>query len=102
MLPADPDVVLVIHEDPVLAQRPVVAGARTAPRVQQVAIDVELEHGRRGGAAERARRGQGGAPLVLGQRARTLDDPDLVMAGHPPPPPPTPYPGVPPRRWAPP
>ena len=78
----DPHVVLVVDEDPVLVQRPLVAGARAAPRAHEDPVGVELEHGRRRRAAERARRVQRGAALVLGQRLRPLDDPDVVAAIH--------------------
>src|SRR5712691_6497043 len=53
---ADPDGVLGVHVDPVLVQRPVVALARAAPRLEEIPIGVELEDGRRRRTAERPRR----------------------------------------------
>jgi hypothetical protein len=77
---ADPHVVLIVDEDPVLVQGPLVARAGAAPRAHQPPVAVELEDGRRRCAAERARRIQRCAALVLGQGPRPLDDPDVIVA----------------------
>src|SRR5207302_8917625 len=55
---------------------------RPAPRGYQGALAVELEHRRRRLAAERARRVQRGAALVLGRALRPLDDPDVIALGR--------------------
>ena len=75
----EPDIVLRVHEDPVLGLRPVITRTRAAPGLDQIALVVELHHGRRGHAAFIPRRGQRRALLVLAQRLRALDDPDVVL-----------------------
>ena len=67
---AEPDVVLIVHVDAVLELRPLVAGARAAPRRDERAVGVEFEHRRRG-APDRSR-------LVRLQRRRAMGDPDVV------------------------
>ena len=70
---ADPDVVLVVHEDAVLAVGPVEPRPGSAPGAQECAVGIELE--------QRWRRLRA---LPLGHRARTVQHPDVVVAvdGH--------------------
>ena len=78
---AEPDKALVVDQDGVLLQRPVVAEvvAGAAPRLHDVAGLVEHQHRRRRHAAFRARRIERCAFLVVGQRARPLKHPDVVL-----------------------
>src|SRR5262245_42322491 len=75
-----PDVTILVHMDAVLGGWPLVARARPSPAPEQLAVGGELQHWRRGGATS----GLGwillGALLVIGQRRRPLDDPDIVLA----------------------
>ena len=52
-VPADPDVVVVVHGDAVVGRRPLPLTriGWASPRAYEVAVRVELEHGRRGRAA---------------------------------------------------
>jgi hypothetical protein len=50
--------------------------------LHDVAVRRELDHRRRGLAAAAARRVEGGAFLVVGEGARPLDDPDMVLRIH--------------------
>ena len=85
-LPASHTVSLLIDEDAVLDLRPVVAGARAAPRMHERARLVELEDRRRRNAAVGLRRRVAGArePLVVPQRARPLHDVNVILPvdGH--------------------
>jgi hypothetical protein len=63
-----------------LAADPFIAFAGAAPGAQQIAVGIELEHRRRGHAAFRARRGERCTLLVVGERARTMDHPDVALA----------------------
>src|SRR5262249_62062246 len=82
----EPDVVLRVHEDAVLVLRPVVARAGTTPRLDEIALAVELHHRWGGNAARIAWRVKGGALLLLAQGPGALDDPHVVL-GIPGPPP---------------
>ena len=75
----EPDEALVVDVDAVLVLRPVVALARAAPGLDEIALRVELHHRRGGLAALRARRVEGRGLLVVGQRLRPLHDPDVVL-----------------------
>ena len=76
---ADPDETPLVDLDAVFAPDPLIAFAGAAPGAQQVAVAVEFQHWRRGDAAFRARRRQRGAFLVVGQRARPVDQPDMAL-----------------------
>ena len=76
---ADPDVAFGVDVDTVLVAGPVVALSRPAPGGKEVALLVELEHGGGGDTAIRALRVERRAALVFGQRARALQDPDVVI-----------------------
>src|SRR6185436_15285851 len=76
---ADPDVPLVVDEDPVVAVGPLVALAGAAPVPQQVARLVELED-RRGARAAQLRGLLLDPLLVVGERRRaTMHDPDVIV-----------------------
>jgi hypothetical protein len=75
----DPDESPGIDVDAVLVAGPVVAGAGPSPRAQHAAGGVELQHRRRRHAALRLRRIERGAGFVLGQAARTLQHPDVIV-----------------------
>ena len=76
---ADPDIALVVHMDAVVRLRPLVAGARTAPRPQQRAVRIVDQDRRSGAAAIRDRRIELGAALVVMQAAgAAMDDPDVI------------------------
>src|SRR5215213_2863637 len=83
-VPRDPDEPFRVDVDAVLVLGPVVARAGAAPGLDQVALLVELQDGRSRRAALRARRVEAGGLLVVGERARTLDDPDVILRidGH--------------------
>jgi len=80
---ADPDDALAVDGDAVVALGPLEAGARAAgaaPRVDHVAVLIELEHGRRRRAAVRRRRRRLGVLLLaVERRAAAMDDPDVVV-----------------------
>jgi hypothetical protein len=76
---ADPDKAPLVNLNAVLAPHPFVALARAAPGSQQVAVDIKLQHRRRRHAAYRARRIERCAFLVVGQRAWTVDHPDIPL-----------------------
>ena len=65
----EPDEIIVVDEDAVLALRPLVAGARAAPVAQQIAGLVEHQHRRRGDAALCLRRVLLGGAFARGERA---------------------------------
>ena len=88
-VPGEPDVVVVIDEDPVLVVRPLASQRGgtsrgeesriigTSPRPEQIAVRVELHDRRR---AETAVRPPGLRPcLVFGEGPGALDDPDAVV-----------------------
>src|SRR5437867_5621693 len=77
---ADPDVVLVVDRDSVIRLRPLVPLPGAAPRLHQVALRIELEDRRRGGAAFAERRFGGGARLgsLVERRVATMDDEHVV------------------------
>ena len=76
---ADPDVALVVDRDAVIRGRPLVAFTRSAPVADEIAFRIELEHGRRAGAALAGRRIQLEALLVVAERRRSaMDDPDVI------------------------
>src|SRR5437879_13289390 len=81
-----PDVVFGIDKDAVLGGRPLVALARAAAGCEQLAVLLELEHGRCRAAAIRPGRRHGRATetLVLLQLSRPLQHPDAPVAvdGH--------------------
>src|SRR5215218_3544123 len=58
----EPDEALVVDVDAVLVLRPVVALARAAPGLDEIALGIELEHRGGGLAALRARRVEGRRP----------------------------------------
>src|SRR5216684_805980 len=76
---ADPDKTAFVDFDAVLASDPFIAFAGPAPRAQEIAVGVELQHRRRRHAAFRARRRQRCTLLVVGQRARAVDNPDMTL-----------------------
>ena len=87
-VPADPDVALVVDEDPVVRLRPLVAlvvlTGFAAPRLHDMAVLVEREDRRRADAAIPRRRILLGSRLAPGERGRTpVDHPDDVLVVHP-------------------
>jgi hypothetical protein len=78
---AQPDKTFVVDQDGVLLQRPVVAEiiSGPAPRLDDVTRLIEHQHRWRRHAAFGARRRQRRALLVVGQRARPLEHPDIVL-----------------------
>ena len=62
-----------------LVRRPSVVRSRPAPRLQQRAVRVELQHRRRRHATRRARRRQRRAFFVVGERLRALHDPHVIV-----------------------
>ena len=79
---AEPDVVEVVDEDAVLRVGPLVALAGPAPCVHHVAGLVELDDRRGRTAALGQRRILVGAPLLQGEAAGTVHDPDVVAGVH--------------------
>ena len=76
---AQPDVVLVVDEYPVLRGEPFIAGARRAPRLQEPAIGVELQDGGRRNAAFRLWRVERRASFAFRDGGRAVEDPEVVM-----------------------
>jgi hypothetical protein len=78
---AQPDETIVVDQDGVFLQRPVVTQivARPAPRFDDVAGLIEHQHRRRRHAAFGAWRREGCALLVVRERARPLEHPDIVL-----------------------
>ncbi len=78
---AEPDKSLVVDKNGMLLQRPVVAKivARPAPRLDHVARLIEHQYRWRRHAALRSRRIERRALLVVGERARPLEHPDIVL-----------------------
>jgi hypothetical protein len=66
---ANPHMVLVVDGDAVLAVRPVIAVAGSAPRVHELSRRVELEHRRRRVLA-----------AILGNRVRPVQHPHVIVA----------------------
>src|SRR5215472_1621282 len=76
---ADPDKATLVDLDAVLASDPLIAFAGATPGAQQIAVHVEFQHRRCRHAAFRARRIERCAFLVVGQRARAMDHPDVAL-----------------------
>jgi len=76
---ADPDKPAIIDLDAVLAPDPFIARAGAAPRPQQIALDVELQHRRCRHAALSAWRIQRRIFFGIIERARALDHPDMAL-----------------------
>ena len=74
----DPDEALLVDVDAVLVGHPR-PGLGTAPALDEIAVGVELHDRRRRRAALVARRLQRRAFLVVGERARPLQHPDMVV-----------------------
>ena len=68
---ANPDDVLVVDGNAVLGDRPVIALTGSAPRVDELSAGIEFEHRRRGPRLQCRR-----------DRARTMENPDVVTAVH--------------------
>jgi hypothetical protein len=64
----------MIDVDAVLQVGPLIPIARSTPRGHEIAVSIELEHGR-GGAPDRAR-------LIRLERARSMHDPYVVACVH--------------------
>jgi len=93
-VPGEPDVVVVIDEDPVLVVRPLASLCSnafrgeepriigTTPRTKEIAVPIEL-HDRRGAVAAIGPPGLSSG-LVFGERSGALDDPDAIVPidGH--------------------
>ena len=79
----EPDEIIVVDIDAVLALGPIVALARTAPMADEIAGLIEDEHRRRRHATLGLRRILLGGAIALGQRARTLHHPDVIEAIDP-------------------
>ena len=75
----EPDEIVVVDEDTVLALGPLVARARAAPVTDQVAGLVEQQHRRRGDAAPGLGRILLGGALARRERARPMHHPDAVI-----------------------
>jgi hypothetical protein len=75
----DPDEAFVIDIDAMLILEPVVALPGSAPCPEQIAVLVELHHGRRRHAAFRPRRTERRRFFIIGKRARPLDNPDMIL-----------------------
>ena len=75
---ADPHVVFRIDEDAVFVVGPLpgLSGDRTAPGLHHVAGLIEFDDG--GGGHAAIRFAIGAVLVVIGQRARTMDDPDMI------------------------
>ncbi len=76
---ADPDETLGIDADAVLVFRPVAALPGAAPGIDELAVLVEFHHRGCGRAALAGRRIERCGLLVIGERARPLDHPDVVL-----------------------
>lgn len=74
----NPHVELGVHVDPVLVQGPLVTGSWPAPAREQVAIAVELQHGRSANAANHLRRGLTRRSFTVRDRTRSMQDPDMI------------------------
>src|SRR3954470_3440934 len=61
----EPDVIIGVNENPMLATRPVIAGPFAAPRLKQIAGRIEFQHWRRWLAAFRSWRIYSGAFLIV-------------------------------------
>jgi hypothetical protein len=79
---ADPYVAFRIDVQPVLVPRPIVALARAAPRLHDIAIAIELDHLRRLHAAFRHRRFLRGRELGFRDRRGPVQDPYMVAVVH--------------------
>ena len=64
------------------AHRPISDRARTAPRLDQISFRIELHHGGGRRAAFGAPRSQRDSFVGFGERARALEDPDVVLSVH--------------------
>src|SRR4030095_4551162 len=76
---ADPHVALVVDRDAVIADWPLVARARAAPRADEVAGLVELEHRRRHLAADAYLRLHVRRFEVVVDTLRTMNHPDVIL-----------------------
>ena len=77
--PPNPNVSLVVDEDPMLAFGPIVPVTRPAPGLDDAAFRIELDDRRGRDATNGSRRSLGGTDLVLGQTSRTMDEPNTVL-----------------------
>src|SRR6185437_2131442 len=76
---AEPDEALVIDIDAMLVLEPVIALARATPGAQHVPFLVKFDHRRRRHAAFGAWWNERRRLFIIGERARALDDPDVVL-----------------------
>ena len=75
----EPDEVVIVDENPVLALGPFVAQAETAPVADEVARLIKDEDRGSGDAALRFGRVLLGGTLSLSERARPMHDPDTLV-----------------------
>ncbi len=79
----EPDEIVVVDVDAVLALRPIVTGPRPAPVADEIPRGVEHQHGRRRSAALGLRRILLGRALALVERAGPLHHPNMVESVDP-------------------
>jgi hypothetical protein len=75
----EPDEIVVVDEDAVLACGPLIALPRSAPVADQVAGLVEHQHGRSGDTASRFRRVLLRRAFTRGERSRPMHHPDAII-----------------------
>ena len=78
---ADPDGAVLVDVQAVLVRHPLVAVTRAAPVAQQISVDVELHDRRRRLAAFGLGRVLLRSLLVVDQRCRTMENPDVAVRG---------------------
>src|SRR4029078_12191072 len=77
---AEPDIAVTVDVNAVLVLDPKLAGVGAAPGGEQIAFGIEPQYPRRGLAAFGLGRIFLRALLIVEQRRRTVDDPDVVLA----------------------
>src|SRR4029450_7914407 len=76
---AQPDVVLVIHQNSMLSIRPLISRTRAAPGLKKLSARCEFQNGWRWNATLRLRRFERGGFLAIRDRGFTMKHPDVVM-----------------------
>src|SRR5215471_9088323 len=76
---AEPDIVFVIDENPMLGGKPLVTLSWPSPRLKELSVRVEFQHSGRRSAALGLRRIQGSGLLSVRNGSGTMEDPDIVV-----------------------
>src|SRR5262249_24065953 len=74
-----PDVVLIVDEDAMFRGEPFVSLSCATPRLEELSVRVEFQHGWRGNAALRLWRFESGGLLAIRNCCGAMKDPNVVV-----------------------